>query len=295
MKGRKLKPPISECKNALLLFTKPPIPGLVKTRLTPIKDGFFSPEVAAWLYHCMFFDVVEICCDALRDLEREEALTDRSKPKNSYDIFISTTPADNVCVMEDLFSESGEWPRRLHIISDSGASFDEHYNDAFNQVFAKGYDTILSMGCDMPALPKAVVVEGFERLHDLRQHEGGGIVLSPDQEMGVSIIGWTRETDFDHTGVFYNQDGKTVLPAYIEKAQDRGLCSYLIPAVPDVDTMRDLAHNATLVQAVEYCAQFQDVSKPWRTIDALKHLGYYDIRVAPNELRDAREGIDAPQ
>ena len=28
-------------KNALLLFSKPPIPGLVKTRLTVLKDGVF--------------------------------------------------------------------------------------------------------------------------------------------------------------------------------------------------------------------------------------------------------------
>ena len=34
-------------KNALLLFSKPPIPGLVKTRLTVLKDGVFQPEVAS--------------------------------------------------------------------------------------------------------------------------------------------------------------------------------------------------------------------------------------------------------
>ena len=58
-------------KNVLLLFSKPPIPGLVKTRLTVLKDGVFQPEVASGLYHCMLFDVVEICCAAMADLERE--------------------------------------------------------------------------------------------------------------------------------------------------------------------------------------------------------------------------------
>ena len=45
-------------KNTLLLFSKPPVPGLVKTRLTTLKDGVFTPEVASGLYHCMLFDVV---------------------------------------------------------------------------------------------------------------------------------------------------------------------------------------------------------------------------------------------
>lgn len=275
-------------KNAILLFSKPPIPGLVKTRLTPLKDGSFSPEIAAYLFHCMLFDVVEICCDALVDLEAAV-----SEDADTYDIFISTTPHENVAIMQKFFEESGDWPRELHFICDRGASFDEHYNNSFAQVWEMGYDTILSMGADMPALPRAVVIEGFERLHDLCERPKGGIVLSPDQEMGVSIVGWTKDTDFDHSGVFYNAEGWTVLPAYIHKAEKLGLPALYLPAVPDVDTMLDLAHNVTLVQAIEYCARFQpDLSVPWRTIDALRHIGYTEVRVPPNELRDSREGID---
>lgn len=68
------------------------------------------------------------------------------------------------------------------------------------------------MGCDMPALRRSIIIEGFERLHELCDRPDGGIVLAPDQEMGVSVVGWTRDTAFDHTGVFYNADGLTVLP-----------------------------------------------------------------------------------
>ena len=49
-----------ERKNTVLLFSKLPEVGLVKTRLTTLKDGYFAPEVASALYHCMLFDVVEI-------------------------------------------------------------------------------------------------------------------------------------------------------------------------------------------------------------------------------------------
>ena len=34
-------------KNVLLLFSKVPEAGLVKTRLTTLKDGVFAPEVAS--------------------------------------------------------------------------------------------------------------------------------------------------------------------------------------------------------------------------------------------------------
>lgn len=282
--------PVRIRKNALLLFSKPPIAGLVKTRLTVLKDGIFEPEVASGLYHCMLFDVAEICCDALAQLEARQASSEGIV--DEYELIISTTPQKNVEVMQRIFDESGQWPRNISIICDEGASFDEHYNHAFEQVFAMGFDTILSMGADMPALPRAVVVEGFEKLHALCDVPGGGIVISPDQEMGVSIIGWTRETAMSHDGVFYNKDGKTVLPAYIDKAAELGLPALYLPAVVDVDTMGDLFHNITLVQAIEYCAKFDDLSVPWRTAQALRDMGYSDVRVPPNDLHDPREEID---
>lgn len=287
-------------KNAILLFSKVPEPGKVKTRLTPIKDGFFPPETASVLYHCMLFDVVEICCDACADLERAdlercamEGTCEHVPVHDEYDIFISSPGAAQERQMRELFAASGAWPRHISFIHDDGASFDEHYNDAFSQVFACGYDTVLSMGCDMPALRRTVVEEGFARLHELCEVEGGGIVVAPDQEMGVSIVGWTRDTAFDHTGVFYNAEGLTVLPAYIQKADALGLPALYLPDVPDVDTMADLNHNVTLVQALEYCARFQaDVTPAHRTAQALREMGYTDIRVMPNDLRDDRDEID---
>lgn len=291
-----------ERKNTLLLFSKPPIPGLVKTRLTKLKDGIFEPEVASGLYHCMLFDVVEICCAALTKMEqesetrlqelRQKGAAENKLVRDTFEFIISTTPAQNVSVMEKLFTDAGEWPRDLVFICDTGKSFDEHYNDSFQQAWQRGADCILSMGADMPALHTKDVINGFDALHTLDNVKGGGIVLSPDQAMGVSIVGWTRETKFNHTGVFYNPTGLTVLPAYIEKARAANLPALYLPAVPDVDTMGDLMHNVTLVEALNYCAPFEGNTPPWRTAHALKEMGWDKIVVPPNDLHDPREDID---
>lgn len=284
-----------ERKNALVLFSKVPEPGLVKTRLTVLKDGIFQPEVSSALYHCMLFDVVEIIMAAMDDLEARPAAIDPAtgeEIRDSYELIISTTPAPNAQAMRKLFSDAGEWPRPFEVIVDEGASFDEHYNHSFEQTWERGADCILSMGADMPALTKADIFAGFDALHRLDGVPGGGIVLAPDQEMGVSVIGWTRETDFDHSGVFYNQEGLTVLPAYIHKADRLGLPALYLPPIPDVDTMADLRHNITLVEALNYCAKHDDICPPWRTWDALKQMGWHEVRVMPNVLMDPRDHID---
>ena len=93
-------------------------------------------------------------------------------------------------------------------------------------------------------------------------------------------------------GVFYNQEGLTVLPAYIAKARRLGLPARYLPPVPDVDTMADLMHAITVVEALNYCAPFDGNTPPWRTADALKQMGWNEVRVMPNELRDPRDQID---
>ena len=278
-----------ERKNTVLLFSKLPEVGLVKTRLTTLKDGWFEPEVASALYHCMLFDVVEIICAALADLEEADAKGD---VRDTYELVISTAPARNLEPMRKLFEDAGTWPREIVFINDEGSNFDEHYNHAFQQAWDRGADCILSMGADMPALTKSDVKFGFEQLHKLDDLPNGGIVLAPDQEMGVSVVGWTRDTDFSHTGVFYNQTGLTVLPAYIEKARSSNLPVLWLPPIPDVDTMADFYHNVTLVEALCYCAEFDDVCPPWRTAQALEEIGFSHIYVAPNDLRDPRDEID---
>ena len=248
----------------------------------------------------MLFDVVEACCDAVDDLERAnlerrayEGTCEHMPVNDEYSIVISSPGEEGERKMRELFARSGTWPHELTFIHDDGASFDEHYNGAFQQVWERGFDTILSMGCDMPALRRSIIVEGFDRLHELCERDGGGIVLAPDQEMGVSMVGWTAKTEFDHTGVYYNRDGLTVLPAYIQKASRLGLPALYLPDVPDVDTIADLYHNVTLVQALEYCGQFQsDITIPHRTAKAFREMGFGDIRVMPNELRDDRSEID---
>ena len=296
-----------ERKNVVLLFSKLPQVGLVKTRLSTLKDGIFTPETASVLYHCMLFDVVEIIMAALSDLEASQAagLADGREGegegagveavRDTYELVISTAPAENAPAMRKLFEDAGAWPRDFAVIVDEGANFDEHYNHAFEQCWQRGADCILSMGADMPALTKADVKLGFEQLHRLCERDAfprGGLVLAPDQEMGVSVVGWTRATDFSHTGVFYNQDGLTVLPAYIRKASERELPVLWLPPIPDVDTMQDFFHNVTLVHALNYCAAFDDICPPWRTAQALDEMGYHDVIVAPNGLLDPRGHID---
>jgi glycosyltransferase A (GT-A) superfamily protein (DUF2064 family) len=281
----------------LLLFSKPPVPGLVKTRLTQQRGGLFSEQDAAALFHRMMFDVMELCIESVAQLESEDAAAcgpGLEGPAHEYAFFISTTPSNNVDVMRQTFEEAGEWPREFRYLLDSGATFDDHFDDAFQQIFDAGFDSVLSVGGDIPMLPREHVTSAFRWLQYFCQHsEKGGVIQAPCQECGVSVIGWTRGTDMDHQGVYYNMTGRPALDAYTEKCAEKGIPLASLTPVADVDDVNDLAHAVTLARSVAYGAGFQPgLYVPRRFLDWVNWKGI-KVGTPPNEDRDSREGIDS--
>jgi len=282
--------------HALLMFSKPPIPGMVKTRLTREFGGIFSPEEAADLFHRCLFDVMELCIDAVAQLaEEDEAalLSDPDASRHEYKFYISTTPEENRDKMREVFESAGEWPVEFTYLVDRGENFDVHFDDAFEQIWEEGCDSILSVGGDIPMLPIAHITSGFRWLqYFLETSPVGGFIQAPCQECGVSVVGWTRGTKMDHQGVFYNMTGRPALDAYVQKCSENGVPMASLTPVADIDDTQDLAHSVSLARSAEYTQQFQpDFYVPRRFLEWVNWRG---IRVGtpPNEDFDSRDGID---
>lgn len=282
-------------KNALVLFSKPPVPGLVKTRLSTIHDGSFSPVQAATLYRRMMLDVLECCMQALDRLEEQNRIereNDPSIPEQTYEMFISTTSPDCIAKMEKVLAEAGELPRSVQLIEDKGKIFDDHFDDAFQQVFNLGFGTCVALGGDIPIMPRNHVVEAFNHLHNFQKlYPEGGIVLAPCQASGTSLVGYTPECGMDNQSVYYNLNGRPALQAYLDKGQELGAHIALLGTVPDVDTMDDLAHVVTVINALEYVAKDQDIFLPHRTLDFIRVMKL-EVTTPPNRNFDSREEID---
>ena len=147
---------MAEKKQALLLFSKPPVSGRVKTRLTIEHGGFMTPDEAADFYKRCLYDVSELCMHSLIEMQRANdaaVAADPSVDKITYDFFVST-PAADIDIMKATYDEIGPWPMEIHYLTDKGATFDDHFDYAFKQIFDEGYEHIVSVGGDIPTLPK---------------------------------------------------------------------------------------------------------------------------------------------
>ena len=245
---------MAEKKHALLIFSKPPIAGLVKTRMTVEYGGFLNEVQAAAFYKCCFFDVCDMSMQALAELQAANdaaVAADPEADKITYDFFVSTTPAESIPAVKEAFEKAGTWPMEIHFLCDTGSTFDEHFNDAFSQIFALGYESIVSIGGDVPTMPKAHLVQAFNWLDYFQAIGEPGFVVAPCQECGTSLVGYSYNTPgMDHDGIYYNMDGRPALDGYVEKLQESGIPSAFFDPVADIDEVTDLAHAISCMRAI---------------------------------------------
>ncbi len=280
-------------KHAFLLFTKAPMPGLTKTRLTTARGGILTEAEAAEFYQSTLLDVAEIGFRALEELNAAAQNGNGTAPAQ-YDFVVCCSPPTEQPMLEKIFADAGPWPGPMAFINDRGKNFDEHFDDAFQQLFDHGYHSVVSIGGDLPNMPVSHLVRAFEWLAYFDSFsDRGGFVQAPCQACGVSLVGYTKDTPMDSEGVFYNLNGVPALDAYTIKAQQRGVPVALLDAVADVDDVEDLAHAISIMRAASYSSIYQkELFIPHRTLAWIEKTGIV-ISTPPNTLHDPRERIDA--
>ncbi len=286
-------------KYAILIFSKPPIPGLVKTRLTKERGGAFTQEQAANFFKRSLWDVTELamwCMDDMDELNRLEREANSGAPVRSYDLFISTTPAKNVDLMRETIEQVSGWPREINYMTDSGATFDDHFDDAMQQIFDMGYEAIVSIGADIPTLPRHHVTQAFQWLDYFSEVLGTpGFVQAPCQECGTSLVGFNFNTPINHQGIYYNMSGRPALDGYVEKLKEKDIPNAYLAPVADVDEIEDLAHCLSCARALQTAAQFQTgIYVPKRVLQWADAMGIKSVS-PPNDNHDPRQYFDGDE
>ncbi len=281
---------MSTQKHALIFFTKVPTPGLTKTRLTKEHGGIFTPEEAADLYRAVMLDTAEVGFRALEMLQKEVT---NNNGHDVYDFIVCATPEEDHSRLKEIFEEiDSNIP--LHFIADKGSNFNEHFNDSYQQLWAKGYTSAVAIGGDQPQMPTANIIKAFNWLKNFSSdYEGLGLVHCPCQACGVSLVGMTKDTPMDFEGVFYNADGVSALDAIINICENKGIPVAALETVADIDNVEDLAHALSLAHSQQYTARYQsDVIVPERFLAWAEEVGL-QVSTPPNTDHDPRELIDA--
>ncbi|ACH40683.1 protein of unknown function DUF2064 [Citrifermentans bemidjiense Bem] len=189
-------------KRALAIFAKTPIPGLVKTRLSPP----LSLQQGAELYRCMLLDTIA----RVQKLNADTVLF----YEGESDFFHKSAPHSTLMRQHD-----GGLGTRLE--------------QAFDQLAQLGYDSSVVIGSDAPDLPLVYLEDAFARL------EGGSdTVFGPASDGGYYLVGVRGGVGSIFQGIPWST--AKVLETSLKQAQASGFSSTLLPPWYDVDSYQDL-------------------------------------------------------
>ncbi|MEM7549042.1 MAG: TIGR04282 family arsenosugar biosynthesis glycosyltransferase [Bacteroidota bacterium] len=189
-------------KECLIIFSKNPVLGKVKTRLART----IGEEKALDTYRLL----LRRTRDITRNLECDKVVY--------YSDYVNC---------EDLWN-SEQYKKQKQLGEDLGIRM----CNALNDQFSKGYERCIIIGTDCFELTSEIIENAFKNLEDK------GAVVGPAEDGGYYLIGMTKP----HQQVFQGIEWSTskVFEKTIEIFENKNVQVVLMPTLSDVDEERDL-------------------------------------------------------
>ncbi len=193
---------------SFVVFAKEPIPGQVKTRLTPP----LPPAVAAALYGAFVEDVAAAVVSAAREGDRR----------------VLAAPDGPGPVLQAIAGRHG-----FEAAAQVGADLGARMSNALRAELRRGSDRVVLVGSDSPSILPAMLRQAVAALDD-----GVDAVLGPAGDGGYWLVGCARSVPDLFQGIPWST--RDVLATTLDRAKERGISISLLPFWYDVDDVADL-------------------------------------------------------
>ena len=220
---------------ALIIMTRAPVPGRVKTRLQPR----LSPEQCARLHTAFLKDILNMAL---------------SIP--NFTTFLAYTPQKSHWLFKDIV------PEQVKTFPQTGRSLGQKMCNAMRRVGERGYSPVIIVGSDIPLLQPATLYRAIDALGRC------DICLGPSLDGGYYITGACQI----HEPIFQDIPWSTpnVLDATLDKVRQAGLSLAMLEYYRDIDTYADLE---LLCKSIEALTGIPGSTIPINTLDYLKESG----------------------
>lgn len=270
-------------EKAIVVFTKVPKVGEVKTRLTEARGGILTPQEANALYEACMLDVIDV------SLAVEEA-----------DIYVCYNKDGDRTYLDSILTQVNDPEKIKGVYADKGGTFDDCIQYATDFILKSGTedrlaDEILLVGGDLPTLQPWILQDALNKVEKLSATEmgkkaavnnknnstssiGAAIAEGSCQEGGFSIVAFTCTTPFNFYEVFYNKEGVTALDMLVTKSAKEEIPFAVVEMVPDIDIPVDLGSAIPALRALELAAKNDaSILIPKRTLNLLNQIGLQSV------------------
>lgn len=251
-------------KKSILIFTKVPTPGLVKTRLS--QSTSLSEVEVSLLAEAMLKDTIIIASKSKADL-----------------IEIGYYPKENLSNLKKIV-ETVQKVNKITIpvkyTNQKGSSFDERFGSVVQASIDSGNEIIVVIGADLPYMPSSLINSTFINLG--AEDKANNIVLGPAGEGGIYLVGISRNFNpnwFKKYNLFTNG---------VEIIQFSKFCKLeeiklnLLTPLIDIDIEDDLISLLAFIEGLKITNKNENFHYPSYTAKAIESLGLYIKEIKGN-------------
>jgi glycosyltransferase A (GT-A) superfamily protein (DUF2064 family) len=211
-----------ECSSslALILFTKAPTPGFVKTRFISQGRGL-SKEQASSLYLCLLQDTLAAAADLAR--------------KRVFSLIVSFAPKKEKRLIQRIVAPYFE---NADYVPQVASSVTQNVRNAFDYAFDRGYEAVSLIPGDHPDLNCNLLAQSFDRLSDHPHETFPSAVLGPTCDGGAYLLGFNRK-GFSRIR-FSLEDTFMVCASIVKSARDQEIRYTILDNRSDIDDWEDI-------------------------------------------------------
>ena len=244
-------------KKSVLIFTKVPAIGFVKTRLS--QTTCLSDLDISLISEAMLKDTIII-----------------ASRSNANIIEIGYYPEQCINKLErivDSIQKTHDLKIPISYYLQQGSSFDERFESVVQASIDNGNELMVVLGADLPYMPSSIINSAF--IHLTLKNNVNNIVIGPAGGGGIYLVGfsrnfspnWFRKYELFTGGVEIIQFTKFCKLEEIE-------LSLLTPLV-DIDVEEDLVSLLAFIQGLKIAEKNDNFHYPYYTVKTLESLGVY--------------------
>jgi len=207
---------------AIILFTKAPKPGFVKTRFIS-QAGPLSKEECSSLYVCLLKDTLA----AVVDLQR----------RRNVSLIVAFTPKDEEDAIKRIVRQ---YVGDAHYIPQKGINVTQKVRNALECVFNQGYEAVSLIPGDHPDLDGSLLSQSFDCLRISDGDPLPRVTLGPTCDGGAYLLGFNKNA---FSQVQFNlEDTFKVCADILRNARAKGIPYTILENRTDLDDWGDVRH-----------------------------------------------------
>jgi glycosyltransferase A (GT-A) superfamily protein (DUF2064 family) len=246
-------------KSSLIIFTKVPIPGLVKTRLT--QNTCLTELDSAKIAEAMLKDTISLAS------------------KTNFNIIqIGYFPEEGSDYLNEIIEEvrkDGRVDKPIELILQNGSNFDQRFGSIVENSFRENINYLVILGSDSPFLDPQVINKALEILDEKVDEKP--IIIGPSSGGGIYLLGITHHFNPNWFSEYNLFSRGLELSRFSIFSKDNQLPLISFPPYGDIDVEEDLVSLITYIELLNYSEKNIGFHFPYYTANIIKDLRLYII------------------